>query len=135
MSGIRRALGTAVLTMLTVVAGGVLGQQAAWAAPENKISWSPEQATAVRDHIAQGDIVCDVTALAGGLAAAPVTIGTAAGLAVGATTGASGLLCGYNDPKLRAAVDEASFKGCGVDVYVTGGPRSYDAKWRYVVCP
>ena len=137
MVPMRRTLVTAVLTMLTVVTCGVLVQPAAWAAPEFKISLSHEQVTTVRERIAQGDTACDViglgvgAAVSVGTAGAPVVAGTAIGTAVGAT----GMLCGGNDQQLRAAVDEAYFKKCGVDAYFTDGPLSFDTNYRYVVCP
>jgi hypothetical protein len=46
-----------------------------------------------------------------------------------------GLLCGRGDPPLRAAVNEATVRKCGIDVYVTPGDRSYDTRFRYLVCP
>ena len=36
---------------------------------------------------------------------------------------------------LRNAVDEAYWKKCGIDAYLTDGPQSYDGTYRYVVCP
>ncbi len=135
MTGIRRALVTAVLMMLTVVGSGVLVQPAAWAAPEYKISWDVEEVAGVRDGIARGDLACGVGNVAVGGGAAVATGAGPVGVAVGGVIGLVGLLCGHNHRDLRDAVDEAYFKKCGIDAYFTDGPLSYDADYRYVVCP
>jgi hypothetical protein len=135
MTGMRGVLVTAGLTMLTVVGGGVLVPPAAWAAPEHKISWSVEEVAGVREGIARGDLACGVgnVAVGGGVA---VAAGAGPfGLVAGTVVGLAGLLCGHNDPELRDAVDEAYFKECAIDAYLTDGPLSYDATYRYVVCP
>ncbi len=135
MTGIRRALVTAALTALTAVAGGVLVQPAAWAAQENKISWSLAQVETIREHIAGGDVVCGVSDVAAGARVGVLAGAGAPGVVAGGLVGLSGMLCGGNLQPLRNAVDEAHHRKCGVDAYVTEGPRSYDTRYRYVVCP
>jgi hypothetical protein len=135
MTGMRSVLVTAGLTMLTVVGGGVLVQPAVWAAPEHQISWGVEEVAGVRDGIARGDLACGVgnVAVGGGVA---VAAGAGPfGLVAGGVVGLAGLLCGHNDQRLRNAVDEAYWKKCGIDAYLTDGPLSYDGTYRYVVCP
>ncbi len=137
MTGLRRALVAAVLTTLTVLAGGALVEPAAWAAQEHKLSLSHEQVTTMRERAAQGDSICNGLFMAAGVGAGLATGGASkvVGAGVGLAVDAIGLGCGSNDPQLRDAVDRAHFRGCGMDVYITDGPRSYDGSWRYVVCP
>jgi hypothetical protein len=103
---------------LLVAVALVLGSTAASAATESRISWSPEDVRGVGDGLAHGDLACDVGSLA---FKGPYSV--------------LGLLCGRGDPPLRAAVNEATVRKCGIDVYVTPGDRSYDTRFRYVVCP
>ena len=133
MSGIRR---TIVVALLTVFAAAFAAP--AWAAsPEYRLRWSPEQVSGIKDGIARGDALCNISSLVAGTVVGVATGGApvAIGSAIGTGVGAAGLLCGHNDPKLRDAVDEAYWRRCGVDAYVTDGPLSYDARFRYVVCP
>jgi hypothetical protein len=137
MSGIRRALVTAALTVLTVVAGGALVQPAAWAAQEYRASFSHEHAASIRDVFARGDDLCNLGFMATGAGVGLATggAGVAVGTGLGVAADAFGLLCGRSDPKMRAAADEAFFRKCGFDMYFTDGPRSFDGTRRYVVCP
>ena len=135
MAGVRR---TILVTVLVAVGSAVSAVPAAAApSPEFTISWSPDQVAGIREGIARGDDLCDAVALVAGTGVGIATAGApvVAGAAVGTGVGAVGLLCGRNDPKLRDAVDEAYWRKCGVDAHFTDGPLSYDARYRYVVCP
>ncbi len=137
MSGIRRALVTAALTVLTVVTAGALVQPAAWAAQEYRASFTHEHAVAIRDAFSNGDNLCNLGFLATGAGVGLATggAGVVVGTTIGTATDAFGLVCGRSDPEMRAAADEASIRKCGFDMYFTDGPRSFDGTRRYVVCP
>jgi hypothetical protein len=133
MAGVRRT----ILVTVLVALGSAVSAAPAAASPEFTISWNRDQVAGIREGIARGDGLCDAVALAAGTGVGIATAGAplVAGAAVGTGVGAVGLLCGRNDPKLRDAIDEAYWRKCGVDAYFTDGPLSYDARYRYVVCP
>ena len=137
MSRIGRALVAAVVAVLTVVAASALVAPAAWAASEFTQHLTAAQVAGIRDGFANGDDLCDVVGIAAGGVAGKAANGAreAVANAVGVGVGTTGLLCGRNDQPFRNAVDEAYWKGCGVDVTFTDGPMSYDKESRYVVCP
>ena len=81
----------------------------------------------IRNRIAQHENVCNVLFFAGGVAAGKAS--TPVGIAVGA----AGLTCGTHGAALSEIVDEAYFKGCGIDVSVTLGRSAFATKHHLVV--
>ena len=114
MRFVLRVLAAALLSVVALV----MSSTSASAATEGKISWSYEEAQDVNASLDRTDVVCDVGSLA---FQGPFSV--------------LGLACGRGFGPLRAAVNEAVVKKCGIDLYITPGYRSYDTRTRYVVCP
>lgn len=130
MSNRRSALARRSLVVTAVAAGAMLGAgQVAQAlppeygkpptstvnGPEYKVSFSAEHVRVAHERVEAVTFVCSV---AGEFA--PKFVGR---------------ICDLTPQETTEAFTEAYHRKCGVDMFVIDGPRSYDAKKRFVVCP
>ena len=134
MSAIRRMIVVVFSAALAAVAGAGLTAPAASAAPpteQRSAYWNHAVVTDIHDRAGTVENVCNAIGLVGGTA-----VGARSGNAAGAAVGVAGLACGSHMAELSDTIDEAYYKGCGIQTYVKLCTSTWDTKQRLeVTCP